>query len=114
MQMAGNPNWRKGVSGNPSGRPKVVAEVKELARQLTAPAMKALGDIVKDDDAPPAARVAAAGVILDRGYGKAPQHVTVERSPLDDLDPATLAALADALAAREEGLAGGDAPAAVH
>lgn len=112
--MAGNPNWRKGVSGNPSGRPKVTAEVKDLARQLTAPAMKALGDIVKDADAPPAARVAAAGVILDRGYGKAPQHLTVQKSPLDDVDPATLAALAEALDGREEIAVGGDAPAAVH
>jgi hypothetical protein len=33
--MAGNPNWTKGTSGNPGGRPKIVAKVRDLARQHT-------------------------------------------------------------------------------
>ena len=62
--------FRKGQSGNPGGRPKILADVRELARVHTASAMNALVQIVKDNKAPPAARVAAANSILDRAYGK--------------------------------------------
>jgi hypothetical protein len=47
-----------------------LADVRELARAHTASAMKALVQIVEDEGAPPAARVAAANSLLDRGYGK--------------------------------------------
>ena len=90
--------FQPGKSGNPGGRPKEVAEVKALARQHTEEAISTLATVMKDTTAPPSARVMAAGTILDRGWGKAPQHLTIEKTPLDDLDPATLAALADALA----------------
>lgn len=78
--MAGNPNWTKGTSGNPGGRPKVVAEVRDLARQYTDTAIRALADIMQDEKAPPAARVSAASVLLDRAYGKAPQDLAVKGS----------------------------------
>ena len=68
--------WSKGQSGNPSGRPKVAAEIQVLAREHTEDALKALVDIVNDDEVHPGARVSAATVLLDRGYGKAPQHLT--------------------------------------
>jgi hypothetical protein len=31
--MAGNPNWTKGTSGNPSGRPRIVEEFRNKARK---------------------------------------------------------------------------------
>ena len=64
-----------GESGNPGGRPKVVAEVQALARKHTADAISTLAKIMRDTKAPPAARVSAASVILDRGYGKAVQSI---------------------------------------
>ena len=91
--------WAKGVSGNPGGRPKLSPEVRDLARAHTEAAVATLAEVLNDNDAPHAARVAAASTILDRGWGKAPQHLTVAKSPLSDVDAATLAALAEALTA---------------
>lgn len=68
--------WKPGESGNPSGRPKVVAEVRDLARAHTGAAMQALVSIMSNAEAPCAARVAAAAHILDRGYGKPQQNIS--------------------------------------
>jgi hypothetical protein len=73
--------FQKGQSGNPGGRPKVVAEVKELARAHTGEAIKTLVSIMTDPKAAPAARVSAANALLDRGYGKPPQHISGEGGP---------------------------------
>jgi Family of unknown function (DUF5681) len=73
--------FKKGQSGNPGGRPKVVAEVKELARAHTGQAIKTLVSIMSNPKAAPAARVSAANAILDRGYGKPPQYITGEGGP---------------------------------
>jgi hypothetical protein len=67
----------KGRSGNPGGRPKAVLEVVEVARQHSASAIATLSKIMEDCTAPPAARVAAANSILDRGFGKPAQAVKV-------------------------------------
>ena len=73
--------FQKGRSGNPGGRPKVVAEVKELARKHTGKAIETLVSIMANPKAAPAARVSAANALLDRGYGKPPQHITGEGGP---------------------------------
>ena len=62
--------FEKGQSGNPGGRPKEVAEVRELAREHTPEAVNTLAEIMLDKDAPPAARISAATALLDRGYGR--------------------------------------------
>jgi hypothetical protein len=74
--------FQKGQSGNPGGRPKILADVRELARAHTASAMNALVQIVEDENAPPAARVTAANSLLDRAYGKPESKVdaTITRS----------------------------------
>ena len=74
--------FKKGQSGNPGGRPKVVAEVRELARAHTGEAVQTLVSIMTNHKAAPAARVSAANALLDRGYGKPPQHITGENPPV--------------------------------
>lgn len=77
--------FKPGESGNPGGRPKVSQEVKDLARRHTEDAMQALIDIATDSKSPPSSRVAAAQALLDRGWGKATQHVEAKVGPLDNL-----------------------------
>jgi hypothetical protein len=70
--------FKKGVSGNPGGHPRIIGEIRDLAREHTADAIDALVSIVNDGAANPGARVAAANVILDRGYGKVAASVEVK------------------------------------
>lgn len=77
-------SFKPGQSGNPSGRPKVVAEVRDLARQYTPEAIHTLVSIMQDDDANPSARVAASNAILDRGYGKAQASLEITGNPVDE------------------------------
>jgi hypothetical protein len=103
MAKRGNPNWVKGVSGNPGGRHKGVKEVKELAQAHAADAVRTLAEICKTGQSE-AARVAAASAILDRAYGKPTQTVNTNvRRSLVNLTDEELAAIA---AGGGEGAAG--------
>ena len=87
--------FQKGKSGNPGGRPKVVGEVQTLARQHSTEAIQTLREIMRDKNAPPAARGYAANSLLDRGYGKPSQTITSggKDKALDQLSDAELMAV---------------------
>ena len=73
-------DFPKGKSGNPKG-PKVVrnpVNLSALCRTYTEKAVRILGSIAEDPDAPPAARISAVKELLDRGYGRAPLNVQIE------------------------------------
>ena len=69
--MIGRP-FKKGQSGNPGGRPKVVAEIRQLARERGPEAIAALVKVMTKGKSE-AARVAAATALLDRGWGRPKQ-----------------------------------------
>jgi hypothetical protein len=66
QQMA----FRKGVSGNPSGRPRLVGDLRDLARKFGPEGVKILANIARDADAAPRARVEAIKELFARGYGR--------------------------------------------
>lgn len=74
-KAANGGRFKPGQSGNPSGRPKVVGHVRELARAQTESAISTLIQVAENDAFPPAARVSAATALLDRGWGKAAQPI---------------------------------------
>ncbi len=76
--------FKKGQSGNPSGRPKAVVKLQDLARENTKEALDTLIEIMKDPKQPAAARVTAADKVLDRGYGKATQFVDTTHREVSD------------------------------
>jgi hypothetical protein len=75
-KLPGRP-FEPGKSGNPGGRPRILANVQEAARQYTEEAMETLATIMRDAKAPPATRVAAANCLLDRGWGRAPASLSL-------------------------------------
>jgi Family of unknown function (DUF5681) len=92
-------SFEKGISGNPRGRPpksleerelaaqerKVIADVKAAAKELTQEAIDTLKDAMKAPNAPWAARVAAAGHILDRGWGRPQQQIDANVNVIDGM-----------------------------
>jgi hypothetical protein len=62
--------FAKGVAGNPGGRPRELADVKELARQHTTEAIETLVTLMREGRTD-TARAAAASELLSRGWGKA-------------------------------------------
>jgi hypothetical protein len=55
---------------------KAKADIRSLARSHTESAIKVLAGIMNQDQAPAAARVAAAQALLDRGWGKPNQPLS--------------------------------------
>lgn len=61
----------------PGSRNKLTADVKALAQLHGADAIGVLAEIMNDESHPPAARVAAAKELMDRGFGKSMQPTEI-------------------------------------
>jgi hypothetical protein len=79
--------FKKGVSGNPGGRPKQSADVVEAARALTPKAIETLEHLLANGENE-MTRVRAAEILLNRAWGTPAQHVNLENktSYAEELD----------------------------
>ena len=68
--------FRKGQSGNPGGRPKVLGDVQELARQHAPKVIVELARLALKAKSE-TARIAAIRELLDRCYGRPRQAMEV-------------------------------------
>ncbi|QEK93993.1 hypothetical protein E2544_20140 [Achromobacter insolitus] len=85
--MAGKPKGLPKTGGRTKGTPnRATADIKALAQVHAVDAVATLAEIMKGDDYPPAARVAAARELMDRGFGKATQPIAGD----PDLPPVAL------------------------
>jgi hypothetical protein len=76
--LTGAGYFENGNVANPGGRPKSDSVLKLEARKHGREMIQVLVTIARDKSAPPAARVASAREILDRGYGKPETQVDVK------------------------------------
>lgn len=70
--------WKPGESGNPTGRPKDLKIIKDLAKSHSKEAIMTLIAIMNDTSQKAVSRIAAANSVLDRGYGKVSQEVVIK------------------------------------
>jgi hypothetical protein len=73
MSIRGRP-FPRGMSGNPGGRPKELADLQKLAREQMPAAIKELSRLCVEAKSE-MARIAAICALLDRGFGKPLQGV---------------------------------------
>jgi hypothetical protein len=73
-EVPGRP-FKKGESGNPNGRPKSDPELVALARENSVEALNKIIAIMRKPNAEDRTVLHAANLIIERGYGRAPQTI---------------------------------------
>ena len=77
---ANGKKFQPGRSGHVRGRPKRDLDLAAEARRHAHKAIKALVEIVEDQEQPSSARISAANELLNRGYGSSPRAIDVNVS----------------------------------
>jgi hypothetical protein len=84
----GRTRWAKGHCPNPGGRPRVVAEIRSLAQEHGPEAIQRLVALMRSNNERVAAMASQA--LLDRGYGRPEQSISVgppANIPTGDITP---------------------------
>jgi hypothetical protein len=88
----------KGKSGNPFGRPRMDAAVKDWLKRQEGATLKRVRRLAKDRTIPPAVQLAANNSLLDRIMGKPLQqvdsHTTVTKREMCEMTDAELLEIA--------------------
>ena len=99
--------FQPGQSGNPGGRPKIVGDIRALAREHTPEAIAELVRLATKARREEV-RLRAIEVLLDRGYGKPNQSVQIDavflEKKLNQLSDAELAELEARLTNAEQAM----------
>ena len=69
--------WKKGVSGNPRGRPKSDFTLRDLAQTHSREGLERVVAVMRDPDTKPETVLTAVGMLWDRGFGRAPNSLDV-------------------------------------
>lgn len=72
--------WQPGQSGNPGGRPKGLAKRVRDAVEDGENIVSFLTTVLADQSESTRDRIAAAQILMERGWGKAPQLIDVEQT----------------------------------
>lgn len=70
--------FRPGESGNPGGRPRAVAAIRDLVQAKGPDLVERLMTMALAEATEDRVRIEAIKVLLDRGYGRPPQPITGE------------------------------------
>ena len=82
--------------------------LRRLCRKHAPEAVRVALQIMRDRTKPPASRLSAATIILDRGYGKAPQALQLQNADGESIPIRTIEVVLDALPRSLRELGAGD------
>ncbi len=107
--MADHGGKRTQAGRKPGSQNKATSQIRALASEHAETAIQILVDLMEDQSAPAAARVSAAKELLERGFGRSNNYVSIELDkPLSELTPAeAINKISDNIAANEVSLEDG-------
>lgn len=96
-RATGNPNWVKGVSGNPRGRPRTGLAFAERVRERVDPdlVIDLALRVAADEELSPVERLAALLPLIDRGFIRPPSVSAVRVEGVGSVLPARFANMTD-------------------
>lgn len=98
-----NGGKREGAGRKPGSQNKATSQIRALASEHAETAIQTLVDLMQSDETPAAARVSAAKELLERGFGRSGNYVSLNLDqPLSKLSPGeAMKTIGDSVAANE-------------